>query len=317
MEARRCLRQNRLQTETDILVIGGGIAGFSAAFAAARLGHSTNVLTGATLGGHLISIEVVEGYPGFEEGIAGYDLCPIAQGQAIDAGAGVAMAEASAITQEAGGWLVTSPAGDYLARTIIMATGTQLRRVGVPGETEFVGKGVSHCASCDAPLLGGKPVVVVGGGDSAAQEALFLTPHASSVTIVHKGPTLTCQKSFQDRIEVDAKIKCIPESTLEAVLGDAAVTGVRIVGDDNTNNELEVAGVFIYVGLEPCTDLLTGVAERSAAGHVITNDILATSAPGIFAAGTLRQGASGRAAAAAGEGTSAAVAASEFLGAAP
>lgn len=307
-----------MQTETDILVIGGGIAGFSAALCAARLGHSTDVLTGATLGGHLVSIELIEGYPGFEEGIAGYDLCPIAQGQATDAGAGVAMAEATAVSRHDGRWRVESPAGDYLARAVIVATGTRLRSLNVPGEQEFVGKGVSHCASCDAPLLGGKPVVVAGGGDSAAQEALFLTPHAAKVTIVHDGPNLTCQRSFAERIELAANIECVPNSTVEAVLGDAAVTGVRIAhrngGGDSTMSDQEAAGVFVYVGLEPCTELLSGLAELTDTGHVITDANLATSAAGIYAAGTLRAGAAGRAAAAAGEGTAAALAAGKFLG---
>ena len=303
-----------MQTETDILVIGGGIAGFSAALCAARLGHSTNVLTGATLGGHLVSIELIEGFPGFEEGIAGYDLCPITQGQATDAGAAVAMAEATAISRGDQHWLVESPAGDYLARAVIMATGTRLRSLGVPGETKLVGKGVSHCASCDAPLLGGKPVIVAGGGDSAAQEALFLVPHASSVTIVHDGPTLTCQQSFAERIALADNIRCIANSKVTAILGEEAVTGVQLEDAAGAANEIEAAGVFVYVGLEPCSELVNGLVDVGSTGHVVTDARLSTSAPGIYAAGTLRAGAAGRAAAAAGEGMSAAMAAAEYLG---
>lgn len=302
-----------METETDILVIGGGIAGFSAALCAARLGRATHVLTGATLGGHLISIESIEGYPGFEEGVAGYDLCPIVQAQATDAGAGVAMAEASGIASVDGRWRVESPAGDYLARSVVVATGTRLRALGVPGEREFVGKGVSHCASCDAPLLGGKPVVVVGGGDSAAQEALFLTPHASQVTIVHRGPAMACQRSFADRLAAASNVEFVANASVSAILGDAAVTGVAL-DTQGSQSELEAAGVFVYVGLEPCTQWLEGVVELNAGGHVVTDAGLGTSASGIFAAGTLRAGARGRAAAAAGEGTAAALAASEFLG---
>ncbi|MGD2167166.1 MAG: FAD-dependent oxidoreductase [Gammaproteobacteria bacterium] len=303
-----------MQTETDILVIGGGIAGFSAALCAARLGHSTDVLTGATLGGHLVSIELIEGYPGFEAGIAGYDLCPITQGQATEAGAGVAMADATSISSQDDRWLVESPAGDYLARAVIIATGTRARSLGVPGERDFVGKGVSHCASCDAPLLGGRPVVVAGGGDSAAQEALFLAPHAARVTIVHKGPALTCQRSFAERLALAANVECVANSTVEAVYGKEAVTGVRIANGQGTTSEHDAAGVFVYVGLEPCAELFSGTAELAATGHVMTDARLATTAPGVFAAGTVRRGAAGRAAAAAGEGTSAALSASAFLG---
>ncbi|HMB74416.1 MAG TPA: FAD-dependent oxidoreductase [Gammaproteobacteria bacterium] len=303
-----------MQTEADILVIGGGIAGFSAALCAARLGYTTHVLTGATLGGHLISIESIEGYPGFEEGVPGYDLCPIVQAQATDAGAGVAMAEATTIAAHDGGWRVTSPAGDYLARSIIAATGTRLRALGVQGETELFGKGVSHCASCDAPLLGGKPVVVVGGGDSAAQEALFLVPHAATVTIVHHGAALTCQRSFAERLETADNIEYVPNASVAAVLGDEAVTGVAILDAQGAKSEREAAGVFVYIGLAPCTQWLEGIVELNDSGHVITDARLTTSAAGIFAAGTLRAGSHGRAAAAAGEGTAAALAAGEFLG---
>lgn len=302
-----------MQTESDILVIGGGIAGFSAALSSARQGYSTCVLTGATLGGHLISIELIEGYPGFEEGIAGYDLCPIAQAQATDAGAGVAMAEATEISRHDGRWRVESPAGTYLSRAIVVATGTRLRSLGVPGETEFVGKGVSHCASCDAPLLGGKPVVVAGGGDSAAQEALFLAPHASKVTIVHTGAALTCQRSFADRIATTNNIELIADSSVEAVLGTDAVTGVRIGSGSGATHELEVAGVFVYVGLEPVSELLSGIVELGESGHIRTDAALATTAAGIFAAGTVRAGAYGRAVAAAGEGTAAGIAAGRFV----
>ena len=302
-----------MQTESDILVIGGGIAGFSAALCAARQGFSTHVLTGATLGGHLISIELIEGYPGFEEGIAGYDLCPIVQAQATEAGAGVAMAEATAIEQRDGLWHVASPAGDYVARAVILATGTRLRSLNVPGEAQFVGKGVSHCASCDAPLLSGKPVIVVGGGDSAAQEALFLAPYAASVTLVHQGAGLSCQRSFAERIEATQTIETVPEATVEAILGDEAVSGVRIVAGDGTTQEREAAGVFVYVGLAPNTQLFADIVELSTDGRIRTDAVLATSAPNVFAAGTLRANSVGRAAAAAGEGTAAALAAAGRL----
>jgi thioredoxin reductase (NADPH) len=306
-----------VQTETEILVIGGGIAGFSAALCAARLGHDTRVLTGATLGGHLISIERVEGYPGFEEGIAGYDLCPIVQAQATDAGAAVAMAEAQRISEKDGRWHVESPAGDYLARAVILATGTRLRSLGVPGEKELFGKGVSHCASCDAPLLRGKPVVVAGGGDSAAQEALFLAPHASSVTIVHRGDGLICQRSFAERLEATPNIRYLARSTVAAVLGTEGVTGVEVVADDGSKSEVEAAGVFVYIGLAPCSELFEGTVALSDSGHVLTDGALATNADGIFAAGTVREGGHGRAAAAAGDGTAAAIAADKHLGETP
>jgi len=165
--------------EYDLVVIGGGVAGLTAGLTSARLGWNTKVLTGVALGGNLVSIERIDGYPGFPDGIPGYDLGPIIQEQAVGAGAEFAATEASALHAGEGHWRVTTGEGDLQARTVVIATGTTLKTLGIPGEEQFHGKGVSHCASCDAPLLRNRVVGVVGGGDSALQEALTLAQHVA------------------------------------------------------------------------------------------------------------------------------------------
>jgi thioredoxin reductase (NADPH) len=298
----------------EIVVIGGGIAGLTAGLASARLGRSTLVVTGDTLGGHLLSIERVEGYPGFPDGVPGYDLCPMTQEQAAAAGAELAMGAATALEAADDAWRIRSADGDYGARVVILATGTSLKALGVPGEARLKGKGVSHCASCDAPLLRNRRVVVAGGGDSALQEALTLAEHAAGVTIVHHGTTLTAQQSFRARVEAHPKIAFRAGSEIVEVLGGDAVTGARIRATTGDGvEELEASAVFVYIGLAPCTELVGVGASLTSTGHLATDPMLRTNRRGLFAAGTVRAGAVGRAVAAAGEGTHAAIAADEYL----
>ena len=161
----------------DVVIAGGGVAGLTAGLTSARAGRKTRVLTGPSLGGQLLSIERIEGYPGFPDGVPGYDLCPIIQEQAAAAGAEFAATEATGLHADEGRWRVTTGEGDVWARAVVIATGTTLKTLGIPGEERLRGKGVSHCASCDGPLLRGRIVGVVGGGDSALQEALTLAQH--------------------------------------------------------------------------------------------------------------------------------------------
>jgi thioredoxin reductase (NADPH) len=298
----------------EIVVIGGGIAGLTAGLTSARLGRSTLVVTGDTLGGHLLSIEKVEGYPGFPDGVPGYDLCPMTQEQAAAAGAELAMGAATELEAAGDAWRIRSADGDSVARAVILATGTSLKALGVPGEERLKGKGVSHCASCDAPLLRNRRVVVAGGGDSALQEALTLAEHATAVTIVHHGPLLTAQQSYRARVETHPKIAFRASHEIVEVLGADAVTGARIRATSGEGvEELEAAAVFVYIGLAPCTALLGNGASLSSTGRVATDAMLRTNRRGLFAAGTVRAGAAGRAVAAAGDGTRAALAADEFL----
>jgi thioredoxin reductase (NADPH) len=294
----------------DIAIAGGGIAGLTAGLTAARLGKKSLVLTGGLPGGQLVSIEKIDGYPGFPDGVPGYDLCPMAQEQAAAAGAEFAATELQTLEPKDGIWRLATAEGDHTARAVILATGSSLRELGIPGEARFKGKGVSHCATCDAPLLKGKPVVVVGGGDSALQEALTLAQFAARVTIVQRGPALTAQLVYRQHVTENPRIEIRCDTTVEEILGDTGVTGVRLrEAARNAPTDLEVAGVFVYIGLQPNTAFLNGQLALDADGRIPTDSAMRTALPGVFAAGSVRSGWAGRAAVSAGDGATAAIAA--------
>jgi len=298
----------------DIVVAGGGIAGLTAALTAARLGRSTFVLTGDVLGGQLISIEKIDGYPGFPDGVPGYDLCPIAQEQAAAAGAEFASTELKSLQAAGDRWKLATSEGDITARGVIIATGAALKHLGVPGEDRLAGKGVSHCATCDGPLMRNKVAAVAGGGDSGLQEALTLTQFVSKVIVLERGPALTGQKAYQDRVAAESKIEVRTNSMIEEVLGDAAVSGLRIKDmSGGAASNLEVTGLFVYIGLTPSGAVLDGRLKLDAAGAVPTDGLMRTELKGICAAGTVRSGAVGRAASSAGDGAIAAATLSRYL----
>jgi thioredoxin reductase (NADPH) len=266
------------------------------------------------LGGHLVSIERIDGYPGFPDGIPGYDLGPIIQEQASAAGAEFDSAEASALRAEDGRWRVTTPQRDLSARAVVVATGTTLKTLGIPGEDELRGKGVSHCASCDAPLLRNRIVGVVGGGDSALQEALTLAQHAARVIVLHRGSAFSAQATYVQRVQENGKIEVRFGTVVEEAIGNGGLKSVRTrtIADGRTS-DLEVAGLFVYVGLAPATTWLDGTIGVDASGRIGVDSELRGNAPGLFAAGTVRSGSAGRAAAAAGDGATAALGADRYL----
>lgn len=303
-----------MSDEFEVVIAGGGIAGLTAGTISARLGRKTLILIGDMLGGHLLSIDKIEGYPGFPDGVAGYDLCPSVQAQAAEAGAEFSMTGLEALSSHSDGWKVSSAGGVYETRSVILATGTSLTTLGVPGEARLVGKGVSHCASCDAPLLRDQTVAVVGGGDSALQEALTLAEFASKVVILVRGEELPAQATFQDRASAHPKIEIRNNVVVEEILGDDTVSGIRLRDTaSETKDELETAGVFIYVGLTPNTAYLDGHANWNIASGVPTDGAMRSGLKGVFAAGMVRSGSSGRAVTSAGEGTAAAIAADQYL----
>lgn len=298
----------------DIVIAGGGVAGLTAGLTSARAGWKTRVLTGPSLGGHLLSIERIDGYPGFPDGVPGYDLCPIIQEQAVAAGAEFSAAEAKALHADEARWRVTTSQGDLRARTVVVATGTTLKTLGIPGEEQFRGKGVSHCASCDAPLLRNRVVGVVGGGDSALQEALTLAQHASRVIILHRGRAFSAQAAYIQGVEDNPKIEVRFGTVVDEAVGNGALTSVRtrdVAG--GKIEDIELAGLFVYVGLAPATTLLHGVVELDASGRIPVDREMRSSLRGLFAAGTVRSGSAGRAASAAGDGATAAMSADDYL----
>jgi thioredoxin reductase (NADPH) len=303
-----------LATECDVVIAGGGIAGVTAGVTAARLGRKTLVLTGDVPGGQLMSIETIEGYPGFPEGVPGYDLCPMLQDQAAAAGAEFMMTDLERLDAQDGQWRVTTGEGDILARAVIVATGSSLKKLDVPGEQRLAGNGVSQCASCDAPLFRDRIVAVVGGGDSAMQEALTLAAFAAKVIVLHRGDALTGQACYRDRVAAHQKIEVRCNTAVTGILGEAKVTGVSTrKSRDGAVAELEVAAIFAYIGLQPNTALLQDCLSLDHAGRIPTDGWMRSELVGVCAAGTVRGQSPCRAISAAGDGASAAIAVDRYL----
>jgi thioredoxin reductase (NADPH) len=298
----------------DVAIAGGGIGALTAAVHAARMGRSTLVLGGRAPGGLLLSIERIDGVPGFPEGVAGYELCPMLQEQAADDGADVRMAELEGLEPTSQGWRLATSDGDVEARAVILATGARLRTLGVEGEERLQGRGVSHCASCDAPLMRDRTVGVVGGGDSALQEALTLADAVGEVIVLHRGDALTAQAAYREPALAHPKISVRYGTVVEEILGEDAVSGVRTrdVASGDTQ-DVELGGLFIYVGLEPNSEYLCDLVELEGDGRIPTDPVLQTKLAGVFAAGIVRSGSLGQAAISAGEGAAAAKAAHRYL----
>jgi thioredoxin reductase (NADPH) len=298
--------------EVDIAVIGAGLAGAVAGFFAARGGCSTLVLAGDQLGGELVNLSQIEDFPGFPQGVSGYELCPAVQEQAQDAGAIFEMDSATRLAREEGHWRVEMAQGSVVARSVICATGTRFRCLGLPGEEELVGRGVSHCATCDGPMMTDRRVIVVGGGDSGLTEAFELVRYASEVVVVEHAKELSAQHVYRERLAKEAKIKVLLDSELEEIAGQGRVEAVSIRLANGERRRLEAGGVFVYAGLEPVAPELPEL-RRDGGGHLVTDLWLRTSLRGLFAAGAVRCGFSGQAVSAAGDGATAALGAQRYL----
>jgi thioredoxin reductase (NADPH) len=280
--------------EHDVIIIGGGIAALSAAMFAAQLGLRTLVMSEILVGGQIVSIEAVGNYPGFPDPVSGADLAALTEKQAADAGAEFVFSEATSIGARDHGFTVASASGELTARTVIVATGSSLRKLGIPGESEFEGRGVSYCGSCDGGFFSGQRVAVVGGGDSAADEALVVAQHASDVTIVTREPELHAAAVTRRKIDRHERIRVLARTEPVEILGDKAVTALRLRGAaSDTPFDLEVAGVFVYVGLEANTSLLAPLINLDQDGRVPTDIDMQTSIGGLYAIGDIRRNAGG------------------------
>ena len=298
----------------DVLIIGSGLGGLTAGLFAARHGLSTLILESNIPGGHLISIEKIEDFPGFPDGIAGYDLCPTVQRQAADQGAEFQRAEVQSLEADGRFWQVVTSEEKHWAKAVIVATGSALKELGVPGEAKLLGRGVSHCASCDGPLYNERVVGVVGGGDSALQEALTLSNYAESVVIFHRGEKFSGQHAYLQRALSDAKIAPRYRTAVEEILGDEVVSAVRVrnlVTDEVS--QIDLAGLFVYVGMKPNTAFLKNILKLSDTGHVPTDGWMKTERDGLYAVGDIRQDSAAQAVTSAGDGATAAIAAYRYI----
>ncbi|MGH9043327.1 MAG: NAD(P)/FAD-dependent oxidoreductase [Acidimicrobiales bacterium] len=298
----------------EIVVAGGGMAGLSAGLFGARTGRRTTVLVGEQMGGHLVTIGTIEDYPGFPEGVPGYDLCPMLQEQAENAGAELVGGTLESLARDDAGWVITSSEGELHAPVVIVATGSALRALEVPGEERLFGKGVSDCATCDGPFHRGKTVAVAGSGDSALLEALELTNHVDKVLLFARGDHLEGQKTYAQRVSEHAAIDVRFDTSIQEIVGDDVVQAVRVRrGGAGETEEVAVSGVFVYVGIRPRTEFLGDLLKLDAEGRVPTDGQLHTELEGLFVAGDIRSDSSNQAVAAAGDGATAAIAADAYL----
>ena len=298
----------------DVIIVGSGLAGLTAGLFAARYDLSTLVLEANIPGGHLISIDKIEDFPGFPEGIPGYELCPNLQRQVADQGAEFQRTEVLSLEAEDRFWSVVTSEERYRAKAVIVATGSTLKELDIPGAAKFQGKGVSHCASCDGPLYNGQVVGVVGGGDSALQEALTLTNYTERIILFHHAAEFSAQHAYQKGILGHSKIEVRYQNVVEEILGDDGVTGVRIRDAATAEKaQIDLGGVFVYVGLKPNTAFLKNTLHLSDTGHVPTDVWMRTERPGLYAVGDIRQDSPAQAITSAGEGATAAIAAYRYV----
>jgi len=298
-----------------VLIIGSGPAGLSAALYAARADLDPVVLTGMELGGQVSLTFAVENYPGFPEGIGGMELVDLFQKQAQRFGARVEFDLAAEVDLSERPYKVKTQNGKlYFAETLIITTGASAVHLDVPGENEFTGRGVSYCATCDGWFFKEKEVIVVGGGDSAVEESLFLTRYAENVTIVHRRDELRAGAILSERAEANPKIDFSWNTVVKEISGNGAVQTVKLQ-DTQTGEEIdkEVDGVFIFIGHSPNTSLFTDQLDMDENGYLIVDNLMQTSVPGVYAAGEVADPHFRQVITSAGMGSAAAIQANRFL----
>lgn len=298
-----------------VLILGSGPAGLSAALYAARANLDPVVLTGVEMGGQVSLTYVVENYPGFPEGVGGLELVDLFQKQAERFGARIVMDSAVEVELRERPFRIRTMNGKvYLAETLIVATGASAVHLDVPGEAEFTGRGVSYCATCDGWFFKNKDVIVIGGGDSALEEGIFLTRYADSVTIVHRRDQLRAGAILVERARTNPKIRFVWNTVVTAIRGDGAVDSVRL-RDTVTGEERErpVEGIFIFIGHTPNTSLFKGQLEMDERGYLVVDHWMRTNVPGVFAAGEVADPHFRQVVTSAGMGAAAAMSAGSFL----
>jgi thioredoxin reductase (NADPH) len=300
----------------DIIIAGGGPAGLTAGLYASRARLKTLLLEKASLGGQIVKSDQIENYPCFEKSVSGFELMHNLEKQAKGFGLQVETGSAQSLATSAEGHMKTITAGerDYQCKALIIATGSEPNTLNLEGEEKLTGRGVSYCATCDGAFFRDKEVAVVGGGDAAVEEALFLARLVKKVHIIHRRDQLRAIKILQERAFSTENITFVWDSVVKKIVGDEAVESL-VLNNVKTNNEssLKVEAVFIYVGLHPNTEWLKGTLPLTDQGFIDTNDRMETSLPGVFAAGDVRNKLLRQVATAVGDGSTAAFAAEKYI----
>ncbi len=300
----------------DVIIIGGGPAGLTAGLYASRARLKSLLIEKAFTGGQVMTTEWIENYPGFEDGISGAELSQKMEKQAVKFGLEIAQGSVIKISSDDKMKKVILEDGkEYEAKAIILATGSNPRPLKIAGEDEYRGRGVSYCATCDGAFFKDEKLVVIGGGDSAVEEGIFLTKFAEEVYIVHRRDQLRAAKVVQERAFENPKIKLVWDSVPEKIAGDASgVTEVHLKNvKTGEQSVIEAKGIFIYVGYNPNTEFLDGLANLDDNNYILANDDLSTSAPGIFVAGDVRKKTLKQIATAVGDGSTAAMSAEKYI----
>jgi len=298
----------------DILILGTGPAGLAAALYAARADLRPLLLTGTEIGGQAAPTERIENYPGFPDGVGGTELADLFQKNAERFGARLEYDTATQVDLSSRPFSVKTYSKEFKARALIIATGASPNKLGVPGEESFRGKGVSYCATCDGWFFKDKDVAVVGGGDSALEEAIFLTRYAKTVTIIHRREELRAGALLQKRAKTNPKLKFIWISVVEESSGDQGVSSLLIKNvQDGGQSELPVNGIFIFIGHSPNTQLFTNQLKMDDKNYIIADAHMNTSVAGVFAAGEVCDAFFRQVITSAGMGAAAAISATRFL----
>ncbi len=304
-----------MNKEYEVVIIGGGSAGLSAGIYTARARLSSLLVEKGIIGGLITIAEWVENYPGFPEGISGLDLTELMHQQATKFGLETLIAEVTGIELKGKRKIVKTSEGDFMAKAVIAAGGSDRVQLNVPGEKEFIGRGVSYCATCDAAFFVDRAVALVGGGDAAITEALHLTKFASKVIVIHRRDELRATRIVQEKAFAEPKIEFLWNSIVEGVEGEGVVERLKlrnvVTKEEST---LDVSGVFVSIGFKPNTGYLRDILPLDAAGYIVTNEKMETEVSGILAAGDIRRNSIRQVIAAAGDGATAAIYAGKFIG---
>lgn len=298
----------------DVIIVGAGPAGLAAGIYAGRARFKTLILEKGVPGGQILLTDWVENYPGFPDGIAPFDLIDGFRKQAERFGARIEADEVLALERRDGLWHLTAGRGEYAARAVLIATGSVYRKLGLADEARLTGKGVSFCATCDGAFFTGKDVAVVGGGDNALTEALFLTKFASKVFIIHRRNRLRGEKILQERILAHEKILVLWDCVVEAIRGGDRLESLTVLNlKENRRFPLPVGGLFVSIGTDPVTGFVKGLVEFNEWGQVKVDISMATSQPGLFAAGDVSDACPKQVATAVGTGVHAALSIEDYL----
>jgi thioredoxin reductase (NADPH) len=307
--------ENKKEKEKrNLIILGSGPAGLSAALYAARADLNPLVLTGMTLHGQASTTDIIENYPGFPKGVGGTELGQLFQVQAERFGAEIRLDQATKADLTANPFIVETYSQKLLADAIIITTGATHRKLGIPGEKEFSGRGVSYCGTCDGWFFKNKDIIVVGGGDSALEEGIFLTRFANSVTVVHRRDELRAGAILQNRAFANPKINFIWDSIVTEIIGEDSVQAVKLKNvKTNEEKNHQTDGVFIFIGHTPNTQIFENQIELDELGYIIVNKNMETSIPGVFAAGEVADPDYRQVITSAGMGAAAAIQATRYL----